>query len=81
MEEIVGLSKHHCVLSIIVTRVLTLVCIVGLAGSLVTLSAQESSGSIRGTVVDQSGKTVPGAAIAIRGLGSDAPAASPEIVN
>jgi iron complex outermembrane receptor protein len=70
-----GLLKRHCVFSIIVTRVLALVCIAGFAGSLATLSAQESSGSMRGTVVDQSGKTVPGAAIAIRGLGTDAPAA------
>ena len=67
--------NRHCVVSIVVTRVLALACLFGLAGSFAALSAQESSGSMRGTVVDQSGKNVPGAAIAIRGLGKNAPAA------
>ncbi len=70
-----GFLKSHGVLSIIVTRVLALVFIVGLAGSLAALCAQEGAGSMRGAVVDESGRTVPNAAIAIRGLGRDAPAA------
>ena len=63
--------KRHCVFSIIVTRVLALVCLLGLGGSLAALSAQESAGSVRGAVVDQSGKAIPGTAIAIRGLVRD----------
>jgi iron complex outermembrane receptor protein len=59
--------KRRCVFSIIATRVLGLVCLLGLAGSFAALSAQENAGSVRGTVVDQAGKAIPGAAIAIRG--------------
>src|ERR1700676_2664349 len=52
-----------------VTRALALVCLLGLAGSVAALSAQESpTGSVRGTVVDQTGRAVEGTAIAIRGL-------------
>ena len=63
--------KRHRVFNIIVTRVLALVCLLGLAGSLAVLSAQESAGSVRGTVLDETGKAIPGAAIAIRGLARD----------
>jgi iron complex outermembrane receptor protein len=59
--------KCHCVFKAAVTRGLALVCLLGLAGSFGALSAQESTGSVRGTVEDQAGKTLPRAAIALRG--------------
>jgi iron complex outermembrane receptor protein len=51
-------------------RALALVCLGVLAGSVAALPAQETaSGSVRGTVIDQTGgRAVQGAAIAIRGL-------------
>ncbi|HEY7335937.1 MAG TPA: TonB-dependent receptor [Bryobacteraceae bacterium] len=58
--------KRLCVFNITVTRTLALVWLLGLAGSFAALSAQESAGSVRGTVVDQTGKAIAGAAIAIR---------------
>jgi len=59
--------KRHRVFSVIVKRVLAILCLLGLAGSFEMLSAQESAGSVRGTVVDQTGRAIAAAAIAIRG--------------
>ncbi|HLG94940.1 MAG TPA: carboxypeptidase regulatory-like domain-containing protein [Bryobacteraceae bacterium] len=59
--------KHHRAFSIIVTRVLALFCLFALAGSFAALSAQGSEGSVRGNVVDQTGRAIAGAAIALRG--------------
>jgi len=54
--------------SVILTSMLALVCALGLIGSVALLSAQEGPvGSLRGTVVDQTGRAVEGTAIAIRG--------------
>src|SRR5215472_5624542 len=61
--------KRRRVFSLLVKRVLVFVCLLGLAGSVAALRGQESPmGSVRGTVVDQTGRAVGGAAIAIRGL-------------
>jgi iron complex outermembrane receptor protein len=47
------------------TRAIAFICVVGLAAS----PAQEKlAGAVRGSVVDQSGRAISGAAIAIRGL-------------
>lgn len=59
--------KSHRVFRMIVARGLALVWLLSLAGSFAMLSAQESPGSVRGTVEDQTGKTIAGAAIALRG--------------
>ena len=65
--------KRHGVFSITVTRALAFACLLVLAGSFAALSAQESAGSVRATVVDQTGKGIQGAAIAIRGRDRDNP--------
>lgn len=63
--------KRRSLFTVIVARLLALVCLLGLAGSFAALTAQEGAGSVRGTVVDQTGKPISRAAIAIRGLGRD----------
>jgi iron complex outermembrane receptor protein len=61
-------SKRRGVFSVVVMGILALVCLLGLTGSFAALPAQEGpAGSVRGTIVDPTGKAIPGAVIAIRG--------------